>query len=218
MSRPSDKSTGGRRVPQQARAERRVAGLLEAAAAVIADVGYDAATLTAVADRAGASIGSLYQYFRDKPAVARALAERYGAELADCWPPLLAEAPGLSVGRLVDRMFDVMLAFMAARPAFLPLVAAGGDYRHTAVDRGRLRGHMAALLRAHQPALPAAEAARVAEVTVQLFKAMNRGLDGQSTAHRRAFTAEFKLVLSTYLRARLAAPGRRRRPARPRRP
>src|SRR5271156_6564585 len=126
MSRSSSLSnpTPSRRVPQQARAERTVAGLLDAAAAVIAEVGYEAATLTAVAARAGASIGSLYQYFPDKPAVARALAERYGAELADQWGPLMAEAPSLKVNELVDLMFDVMLKFQAERPAFLPLVTA----------------------------------------------------------------------------------------------
>src|SRR5580700_9031418 len=168
MSRSSDLSnpTSSRRVPQQARAERTVAGLLDAAAAVIAEVGYEAATLTAVATRAGASIGSLYQYFPDKPAVARALAERYGAEIADAWAPLVAEAKSLTVHQLVDRMFDTVLKFHAARPAFLTLSAAA-DYRQTKMARGRLRSLVAALLRARQPRLTVAESARMAEVTVQ---------------------------------------------------
>jgi AcrR family transcriptional regulator len=190
-------------VPRQARAERTVAGLLDAAAAVIAEVGYESATLTAVAARAGASIGSLYQYFPDKPAVARALAERYGAELADQWAPLVAQAASLTIDALVDRMFSAMLKFQADRPAFLPLVAAVAEYRHTKADRGRLRSHVAALLRAHQPRLTTAEAARVAEVTVQTFKAMNRAFDQQSHAERQALAAEFKLLLLAYLSTRL---------------
>ena len=195
---------GGRRVPRQARAERTVAGLLDAAAAVIAEAGYEGATLTAVAARAGASIGSLYQYFPDKPAVARALAERYGAELADRWAPLVAEAASLTVARLVDRLFDVVLGFHADRPAFLTLVTAA-DYRHAAVDRDRMRRHMAALFRAHQPRLTAAESARVAEVTVQLFKGMTHAFDRHGDAERRALGREFKLALLAYLDARLPA-------------
>jgi AcrR family transcriptional regulator len=192
-----------RRVPRQARAERTVAALLDAAAAVIADAGYAAATLTAVAARAGTSIGSLYQYFPDKPAVARALGERYGAELADQWVPLVAEAASLTTGRLVGRMFTAMLQFQADRPAFIELVAALPEYRHTRASRGRLRGYVAASLRAHQPRLTAAEAARVAEVTVQIFKGMNRSFEKQTAAERRVLADEFKLVLSAYLKRRL---------------
>jgi len=46
--------------------ERRVAQLLEAAGAEMAEVGYEATTMTAIAERAGASIGTLYQYFRTR--------------------------------------------------------------------------------------------------------------------------------------------------------
>ena len=167
-------------MPQQARAERTVAALLDAAAAVIGEAGYDATTLTAVAARAGTSIGSLYQYFPDKPAVARALAERYGAELADQWAPLVAIAGKLKIRELVDRMFEAMLKFQADRPAFLPLLTASAEYKHTKVDRSRLRSHVTALIRAQQPELPLKEAARVAEVTVQIFKAMNRAFEQQT--------------------------------------
>jgi AcrR family transcriptional regulator len=207
MSRSSDLSSEmvHRRVPTQARAERTVAGLLDAAGAVIAEVGYDAATLTAVAARAGASIGSLYQYFPDKPAVARALAQRYGAEIADRWAPLVAEAASLPVRKLVDRMFDIMLQFHADFPAFLSLVTAPVDYRHAKTDRSQLRDSVTALLRAHQPRLTRADAACVAEVTAQIFKAMNRSFSQQTEARRQAFAREFKLVLLGYLDRRLHA-------------
>ena len=193
-------------MPRQARAERRVAALLDAAAAVIADVGYEAATLTAVADLAGASIGSLYQYFPDKPAVARALATRYGAELADRWAPLVSEAPALSLAGLVDRMFDVVLGFLSDRPAFLPLLATAAAYQHAKADQSRMRGHVAALLRAHRPGrLTAAEAARVAEVAVQIMKGMPLLFARPTTRDRASFVREFKLALSAYLDARLRA-------------
>ena len=52
-----------RRVPQQARSRERYNLILDSAARLFAEVGYEAATTNAIADVAGVSIGSLYQYF-----------------------------------------------------------------------------------------------------------------------------------------------------------
>src|SRR5215471_21720441 len=65
-----------RRIPRQARAEETVAAILEGAAQVLEAGGLAALTTNAVADRAGVSIGTLYQYFADKQALLRALGER----------------------------------------------------------------------------------------------------------------------------------------------
>jgi AcrR family transcriptional regulator len=62
-----------RRIPQQERGGRRVRELLEAGASEFAEVGYDAATMKAIAKRAGASIGAVYQYFPNKESVVSAL-------------------------------------------------------------------------------------------------------------------------------------------------
>ena len=72
-----------RRAPQQERGERRVAQLLDAAASLLAEVGYDAATMTEIADRAKASIGTVYQYFPNKPAIVLALRSQYVAEMEE---------------------------------------------------------------------------------------------------------------------------------------
>ena len=54
-----------RRVPVQARGQRTVARILDAAAELFVGDGYDATTTTQIAKRAGVSIGSLYQFFPD---------------------------------------------------------------------------------------------------------------------------------------------------------
>ena len=142
MSRSSDVSN--RRVPTQERGERRVTELLDAAASLLAEVGYEATTLTAVAERAGASIGALYQYFPNKEAIVRALLVQYGAELDARWAPLLDEAAALSVKQLVARIFALMIDFIESRPAFLRLLDAPGTYRRDPAARARLREHFAA--------------------------------------------------------------------------
>ncbi|CAN5150106.1 hypothetical protein BH11ACT3_BH11ACT3_21940 [soil metagenome] len=71
-----------RNEPVQARSTARLAALLDAAAAVISEIGYERLTTAMVADRAGASIGTVYRYFPDRIAVLQSLAarniERYG--------------------------------------------------------------------------------------------------------------------------------------------
>src|SRR5258708_20538509 len=98
----SEKEIAPRRIPIQERGERRVAGLLEAAAAIFSEVGYEAATMRDIAERAGASIGSLYQFFPNKEVVARAIKTRYCQELKEVWANLVAGSAKTPTIRLFD--------------------------------------------------------------------------------------------------------------------
>jgi AcrR family transcriptional regulator len=62
--------------PVQARSTARLAALLDAAAHVIDEIGYERLTTAMVAERAGASIGTVYRYFPDRIAVLQSLAAR----------------------------------------------------------------------------------------------------------------------------------------------
>lgn len=55
-----------RKTPRQARSLVTVGIILDATALVLVEEGYDRATTNRIAERAGVSIGSLYQYFEDK--------------------------------------------------------------------------------------------------------------------------------------------------------
>jgi AcrR family transcriptional regulator len=71
--------TAPRKRPRQERSEATVDAILEAAARVFASEGYEAATTNRIAEAAGTSVGSLYQYFPSKDAIAVDLARRYRA-------------------------------------------------------------------------------------------------------------------------------------------
>ena len=62
--------------PVQARSAARVEALLDAACATMHEVGYEQLTTAMVAERAGASIGTVYRYFPDRVAVLQAVAAR----------------------------------------------------------------------------------------------------------------------------------------------
>ena len=85
-----------RKKPLQRRAQETVEIILEAAAQVFGEAGYDEGTTNRIAERAGVSIGSLYQYFPNKNALLVALVEREvdaGIERMERWLEEAREAP-----------------------------------------------------------------------------------------------------------------------------
>ncbi len=191
-----------RRAPQQGRGERRVAALLEAAAAVMTEVGYEAATMTAIAERAVGSIGTLYQYFPNKEELVQALRQQYVEEIEVRWRPLVEEAAGLSVEELVDRLVETILEQMERRPAFLPTLGGPG-----APKRNRLRERLAVIFRERRTEMGEDEARRVANVTVQVLKSLHPIYVEASGGERGELVREYKAVLMGYLGGRLRGEG-----------
>lgn len=104
-----------RRTPSQARSRERVEKMLAAARDLIAEKGADALRMGEVAERAQVSIGSLYQFFPDKAAVIRTLAERYNAQGRACIADGLAgitDIAGLrtAFAALIDSYYGIFLS------------------------------------------------------------------------------------------------------------
>ncbi|WP_437545018.1 TetR/AcrR family transcriptional regulator [Sorangium sp. So ce367] len=66
--------------------------IIEATVRVLLARGYEGTTTIAVAERAGVSVGSLYQYFPNKESLVAALAERHASALVACVDDALAAA------------------------------------------------------------------------------------------------------------------------------
>jgi AcrR family transcriptional regulator len=80
-----------RRKPRQDRSRDTFEAIVEAAAQVFERHGYAAGTTNRIAERAGVSIGSLYQYFPNKDAIVLELARRHIAQIGEtAWPGLQA--------------------------------------------------------------------------------------------------------------------------------
>lgn len=74
-------ATDPRKQPRQGRSRATVDAIVTATAHILIDHGYDGMTTGRVAERAGVSIGSLYQYFPNKEALVARLVERHAAEI-----------------------------------------------------------------------------------------------------------------------------------------
>ena len=108
-----------RKTPAQSRAVETVAAVLEAAARILEERGFAGYTTNAVAERAGVSVGSLYQYFPGKDALTVALIERETAALlAD-----MAEVPNEpSFEARLRRMIRAAVTHQMRRPALAVLL------------------------------------------------------------------------------------------------
>lgn len=71
-----------RKRPQQERSRQMVATLLDATARCIAERGLDGTTTPVIAEMAGVSVGSLYQYFDDRESLIEALVEKLAGDIA----------------------------------------------------------------------------------------------------------------------------------------
>ena len=116
------RSTNPRRrsAPQQERSRLMVERILTAGAQVLTDHGYDAATTNRIAEAAGISPGSLYQYFPDKEAIIAEVVDRYTDQVAARITAHLTSRLGdPDENRAAREVLGVLLDAMAERPKLL---------------------------------------------------------------------------------------------------
>lgn len=105
-----------RKVPKQARARETQQRFLDAAARVFARHGYSAGTTNRIAEEAGASVGSLYQYFPNKDAILIALVRRHIDEGVELVAARLADPQPRSLVERLDGLVDAVLTNHAGDP------------------------------------------------------------------------------------------------------
>jgi AcrR family transcriptional regulator len=106
-----------RRRPVQQRSEATVEAILQAAAQVFERRGYAAGTTNRIAERAGVSIGTLYQYFPNKDAILVALVHRHLAEsTAALQPHLQRLGSGADFDDVLPDIVQAMVTMHALAP------------------------------------------------------------------------------------------------------
>jgi AcrR family transcriptional regulator len=193
--------------PQRDVGRQRVAELLQAAAAVIQERGFEAATMAEIAARAGAQIGSLYRFFPNKDAVAEALMRQYAEALQAEYDAIHAHAVDATPEELADILIDVMVKLYPQAGALTALLDSRTDWTEV---RQRLRAQTLAGIRtaltACAPDLDDKEAEDVAAVVLNNMKTMV-GMTMKDAPTTPGAPDQLRLMNRLYLAA-ILGPGR----------
>jgi AcrR family transcriptional regulator len=191
-----------RKTPRQARSRATVAAVIEAAARVLATAGWAGFTTNRVAETAGVSIGSLYQYFPDKLALLDAVRRRH---LDDCLaalgePPPAGTPAAVFIAAWVDNLIAVHQRHPDLHRVLLDEAPADAGLLdpHSAFEAqylGRYRAAVAAV----RPSRPAAEVDIVAVVVSDAIDGVIHGAARRRALSDPAVHAQLVRMLTLYL-------------------
>ncbi|MBK6518180.1 MAG: TetR family transcriptional regulator [Polyangiaceae bacterium] len=203
-----------RRVPVQERSRLRMTRIVEAADRVFADVGYEAATMEQIAERAETSIGSVYQFFPNKGALFEALCDRYFERAQRLLEDLLARSQGGGEARpwteLVDQVIDVFHAFNVEQPGFRAIwlqqsisakIIEAGDAMNL-----QMAARAEEVFAAVDPTIPRARRSAAASIVVEAISAILLVAVRREAAESARLIAELKRMVRAYLSTVLPTP------------
>ena len=120
-----------RKIPVQRRSKATVDAVLEAGARLLLSIGYEKASTNKIAELAGVSVGSLYEYFPGKEAIFAEIRRRedqrhYGLVMAEPTPATLSEMLRLQTStyiKLVRTNLELHAALLQEVPQFVTIEA-----------------------------------------------------------------------------------------------
>lgn len=122
------------RKPRQARGRERREALLDAAGAIIAESGLEALSMHLAAQRAGASVGSVYHFFRDRDQLLDALAERHHARIQPTFDEAMrrsdADWAALSPGETIENLAGWAIRYFVRHPDALATLNLHDGAKH----------------------------------------------------------------------------------------
>jgi AcrR family transcriptional regulator len=127
--KPTKGNTLHRREPRQRRARQTVEAILDAVVRILKREGFDAITTNHIAEIAGVSIGSLYQYFPDKRAIFVALHGRHIEEIDRVIQSTLVEHASSSLEELLRALVEAMIGAHLRDPELFELLASEVPHR-----------------------------------------------------------------------------------------
>jgi AcrR family transcriptional regulator len=199
----ADESDAAAREPRQERGRRRVDEILDAAEALIGEVGPAACQVQELSRRAGASVGSIYHFFPTKDAIFDALRARYRAETHAMAAMILAHADEwarLDMRSFVERLISPFAAFIERTPAYFALAtnSAGQRTKDPAADAAIRKALLTALAR-RAPGSTAAERALRVDVMVAIGDGISALMAHAAPPARRKLVEELKRAVFGYL-------------------
>ncbi len=194
-----------RRQPKQQRGKERVEKILDAAAAVFDEVGYEAATTHLIAAKAGTAIGSLYQFFPDKTAIFKAMELRHAERVKAMWAqvdiPTIVQLPHRQMIHALATAVAKLFEQPVSRVVFVQFYLAREIFQ--SIDESMTQeaiNFMANILKQRNPALTEKQYSLLAEVCVHSSNAvMLAALRSPDQEHRQQVTQQIEELLVSYL-------------------
>ncbi|OAE97512.1 TetR family transcriptional regulator [Bradyrhizobium centrolobii] len=115
--------TNPRKNASQNRSRATVDALIEATARILVREGFEKASTNRIAELAGVSVGSLYQYFPSKEALVAAVIDRHNQEIMRVVRAALAETIELPIEKAVRRLVAVAIEAHRIDPKLHPVLA-----------------------------------------------------------------------------------------------
>jgi AcrR family transcriptional regulator len=190
------------RAPKQERSRQTVEAVLEGVQRVLQRYGAGAITTNRVAEAAGVSIGSLYQYFPDKQAIFLALHDRHVDEVRHLMERTMSDCAVASFEELTRELVDG-LANVHSRDGELHELASAAVPRSADGFKRALKATFEQVLSpAEQDRYTSNEAERMLFVLPQMVEALVHGVAQQEQPRARGRAKDEALrAVGVYLRS-----------------
>jgi AcrR family transcriptional regulator len=184
--------------------------ILDTAERVFSEIGYESATTNLIAIQAGTSVGSLYEFFPNKAALAVALAERYTNRIGSLYDTLIVDEPNLAGPDLISRVVEALDQFYREHPGAVPLLngrltsdeLAGAG---AALQRALVR-RIEAVLSGRRGDVPGPRRQLVSQVIAEMTRSLLVLADEVPLHQRQAVVREIEYAIIGYLNMSIAEP------------
>lgn len=177
--------------------------ILEAAARVLETGGQTGFNTNLVAEAAGVSVGSLYQYFPNKAALLAALVRKDSETFADALEDAVARTAGLGMAETLNRLIALAVAHQLDRPALARLLDIAERDLGLEADNGaarrRIVGALQIVLMRHADALPRLDAEEAARDLLVIVRALTDSAAGDPATDRGDLTRRVTRATLGYL-------------------
>lgn len=198
-----------RKRPEQDRSRATVEVILDAATRILARDGYGAFTTNRVAEKAGVSIGSLYQYFPNKESLLGELIRRHKLAIEDGIEVVVPQAPDLPFADVVRAAIEHVVRAHLVDPALHRVLSETpplGKLDWEAKFSGRLTAHVRAAFEARRSEIVVPDLDLAVYVVMRAVEAVvhNAATERLSDLKSGALTEEVTRMLVGYLTGKAA--------------
>jgi AcrR family transcriptional regulator len=170
--RPRKNTLKARKVPAQARSQETVTVILEASARILESDGLRGFNTNAIAERAGVSVGSLYQYFPNKDAIVLALIGSFEEALHDAVLRAAQDGRGQELKARLRLLVRALVTMHYRRPRLNRVLEAEEERLGSGADSAAFHASVLQLLRDHQNEVAVPISGETERIVVAILRAL----------------------------------------------